>query len=47
MGIFIWTTHSATDREVPQGPPTLPELSNSTRLLNLANDSAVRVILDG
>ena len=44
MGIFVWTAHSAMDRDVPQGAPTLPELSNFTRLLSLANDSAVHVI---
>lgn len=46
IGVFIWTTNSAEDREVPQGAPTLPFSSNLTRLLTSVNESGVHIILD-
>lgn len=39
LGVFVWTTNSAEDREVPKGAPTLSLLSNYTRLFNPVNES--------
>ncbi len=44
MGVFVWTSNSAEDREVPRGPPTLSLQSNFTRLLNPVTESGVDTI---
>lgn len=46
LGVFIWTTNSAEDREVPKGAPTLSLPSNLTRLFTSVNESGVVVSID-
>ena len=46
MGVFVWTTNSAEDREVPRGAPTLSLQSNLTELLSSVDDSGAYTVLD-